>query len=162
MLLTTKKLEKHTTRRERERNTKRGPTSKVEITPKKLKREKTPTQIQVPSLGPKPYIRCVSKSDKERGKNPKRAPTLEEAWPVMIARFLSNSPLLSRKWTPKLFTLFIHKVPRGVFLCSHFIHSPCGMGYVERRPGSTIDQQASPAAEREMEFHPSWDTFPPK
>lgn len=38
----------------------------------------------------------------------------------MIARFLfscflSNSPLLSRKRTPKLFTLFIHKVPRGVF-----------------------------------------------
>jgi hypothetical protein len=76
LLLTTKKLEKHTTRRERERNTKRGPTSKVEITHKKLKREKTPTQIQVPSLGPKPYIRCVSKSDKERGKNPKKSAKL--------------------------------------------------------------------------------------
>jgi hypothetical protein len=55
-----------------------------------------------------------------KGKNPKRAPSLEEAWPVMAARFLfscflSNSPLLSRKWTPKLFTLFIHKVPSGVF-----------------------------------------------
>lgn len=83
----------------------------------------------------------------------------------LFSCFLSNSPLLSRKWTHKLFTLFIHKVPRGCFMLPLYSfpmwHGVRGASaWLHTDP--TIDQQAPPGAEREMELHPSWDTFPPK
>ncbi len=49
------------------RNTKRGPTSKLETIPKSKWEEKVFVKIQIPSLGPKPLISCVKKVNQTRG-----------------------------------------------------------------------------------------------
>ncbi len=49
-------------------NPKRRPTSKTKITPKNKREEKAPTQIQIPSLGPKPDISCMKQIKQREGK----------------------------------------------------------------------------------------------
>jgi len=59
--------------------------SKTKITPKNKRDEKAPSQIQIPSLGPKPDISCMKQIGQRERRESWKIPSLEEVSLMMMA-----------------------------------------------------------------------------